>query len=172
MKKIIFIAALSIFSCTAFAQSSDSNLQQSETKKLSISKLLDAYYGIKDALVSGNSLQAKTNAVAFNQTLKSFDATSLNTEGKASFVSLQSKIATDVQAIVDSKKIEDQRTVFASLSLNMWEMLKSENKLAQPAYQQYCPMKKSYWISNSTSIKNPYFGNQMLTCGKTTETIK
>jgi len=40
-----------------------------------------------------------------------------------------------------------------------------------PLYQQYCPMKKSYWLSKDAAIKNPYYGKQMLTCGKVSDTL-
>jgi len=33
-------------------------------------------------------------------------------------------------------------------------------------------MKKAYWLSSEAAIKNPYFGNAMLACGKITETLK
>jgi hypothetical protein len=32
-------------------------------------------------------------------------------------------------------------------------------------------MKKATWLSETNAIKNPYYGKQMLTCGKTTETL-
>jgi hypothetical protein len=33
-------------------------------------------------------------------------------------------------------------------------------------------MAKKSWISESSTIKNPYFGKKMLTCGVTKETLK
>jgi hypothetical protein len=33
-------------------------------------------------------------------------------------------------------------------------------------------MKKATWLSSSKTIKNPYFGSAMPTCGKVTETIQ
>jgi hypothetical protein len=36
----------------------------------------------------------------------------------------------------------------------------------------YCPMKKSNWLSNEKTVKNPYYGSAMLTCGEVTGTIK
>jgi hypothetical protein len=42
----------------------------------------------------------------------------------------------------------------------------------QPVYQDYCPMKKAYWLSSEAAIKNPYYGSQMLSCGKINDTIK
>lgn len=42
-------------------------------------------------------------------------------------------------------------------------------------YKQYCPMalndKGAYWLSAQSDIKNPYFGDAMLTCGEVQETL-
>jgi hypothetical protein len=32
--------------------------------------------------------------------------------------------------------------------------------------------KGANWVSKDNTIKNPYYGSQMLSCGKTLETIK
>jgi Cu(I)/Ag(I) efflux system membrane fusion protein len=43
-------------------------------------------------------------------------------------------------------------------------------------YYQYCPManrdKGAYWFSETDEIRNPYFGEDMLGCGETRETLK
>ena len=43
-------------------------------------------------------------------------------------------------------------------------------------YYQYCPMardnKGAYWLSAVEEIKNPYFGDAMLTCGENKAVIK
>ncbi len=42
-------------------------------------------------------------------------------------------------------------------------------------YYQYCPMangdKGAFWLSNIEGIENPYFGDEMLKCGETRETL-
>jgi len=38
-------------------------------------------------------------------------------------------------------------------------------------YRTYCPMKKSYWLSEAAAIKNPYYGSEMLTCGEVKQTL-
>jgi Cu(I)/Ag(I) efflux system membrane fusion protein len=42
-------------------------------------------------------------------------------------------------------------------------------------YYQFCPMfrdgKGAYWLSSTKEIKNPYYGDAMLTCGETKEVI-
>jgi hypothetical protein len=30
----------------------------------------------------------------------------------------------------------------------------------------------AYWLSDSKEIRNPYLGNEMLTCGKVKETVQ
>jgi hypothetical protein len=53
----------------------------------------------------------------------------------------------------------------------MFELVKGLKLNTNTLYEQYCPMKKATWLSESAAIKNPYYGSQMLTCGKTTETL-
>ncbi len=43
-------------------------------------------------------------------------------------------------------------------------------------YYQDCPMvngdKGAFWLSTFREIKNPYFGEAMLSCGETRETLE
>ncbi|HHL52195.1 MAG TPA: DUF3347 domain-containing protein, partial [Flammeovirgaceae bacterium] len=43
-------------------------------------------------------------------------------------------------------------------------------------YYQFCPMARdgagANWLSRDKDIRNPYFGEAMLTCGETKETLK
>jgi hypothetical protein len=37
---------------------------------------------------------------------------------------------------------------------------------------QYCPMKKAYWLSDVSAIKNPYYNDKMMTtCGRVAATL-
>lgn len=49
-------------------------------------------------------------------------------------------------------------------------------KTETPTYYQFCPManggKGANWLSKENEVKNPYYGSEMLTCGKVVETIK
>ena len=57
----------------------------------------------------------------------------------------------------------------------MYELIKV-SRPAETVYYQHCPMaddgKGANWLSKESAIKNPYYGSQMLSCGKTVETIK
>jgi hypothetical protein len=81
-----------------------------------------------------------------------------------------SKTAYLVKAIkdADSKAIANKDAL-----LNHAGKIAKASKLAtEPIYQQYCPMKKSNWLSSEKPIKNPYYGSSMLTCGQVVATIK
>lgn len=61
---------------------------------------------------------------------------------------------------------------FANLSHNLAEVLKDTKTTTQTLYLQYCPMKKAYWLSESSKIKNPYYNSGMMSsCGNTLATL-
>lgn len=78
-----------------------------------------------------------------------------------------------ITAILNSKKIEDQRNHFAILSIALRNLIKTYGVLGMKTYYQYFPMaldgKGAYWLSLQEKIQNPYFGDKMLTCGETLE---
>ena len=75
--------------------------------------------------------------------------------------------------LVQEKNIEKQRTTFAKLSVPMHKLAQKAN-LGYTVYYQNCPMYNggSNWLSKDSDIKNPFYGNMMLTCGSTIETLK
>ncbi|MFB6454746.1 DUF3347 domain-containing protein [Chitinophaga sp. Hz27] len=150
MKKV-FIAIAALFQLsTAFAQDK--------------SGLLNHYYEVKDALVSGNSSAASTAASAM--------IASANSSTDKAVQAAKDKLIADAQQIATGKDLAQQREQFKQLSTDMYTLAKTTKLSEQPVYQQYCPMKKAAWLSSSNAIKNPYFGSQMLTCGKVSDTIQ
>ena len=70
-------------------------------------------------------------------------------------------------AISESNNIDEQRKSFAALTVAMHNLFKTQ-KPDKMLYIHYCPMAKAYWMDESKSIANPYYGKAMPTCGKTT----
>jgi len=126
---------------------------------------LQAYYEVKDALINSNASDAGTKATALINAIKA------NEKTNASKV-LRDKILFDAEHIAESKDIEHQRDHFTSLSTDFYALVKAVKLNNKPVYYAYCPMKKSYWLSEGEAIKNPYYGNKMLTCGKVAEVLK
>ena len=159
MKKVLFVIVA--FLAAVFVQK---GLAQDSTEQRQLSQLLIQYYGIKDALVGGNGTNASTKAQEFIKTANSIDY-KLISEGNIN------ALLKDATPISETKDINKQREHFANLSNNMATLAKAIKLTADPVYKQYCPMKKTNWLSNEKEIKNPYYGNAMLTCGNITETI-
>lgn len=158
MKKIIVLAFMVII-CTHNIYAQDS------TDKQELSQLLNSYLGIEDALVSGNAAIASVNAEKLIKTLNSIDYKIIS-EGNIG------ALLKDATAISDAKELKSQRVYFSNLSVNIIALAKAVRLNSSPVYEVYCPMKKAYWLSSDKSIKNPYFGSSMLTCGNITETIQ
>jgi len=78
-------------------------------------------------------------------------------------------------AMAEANDLEKQRELFSDFTEKVEPMFKefiSEGSI----YKQFCPMafegKGGYWISNVDEIRNPYYGEKMLKCGKVVATIE
>ena len=84
------------------------------------------------------------------------------------------EITSNVKLMEASTGIKKQRTAFIQLSSAMIQSVKTFG-INKKIYNQFCPMandnKGANWLSFQENIKNPYFGDAMLTCGSTEETI-
>ncbi len=79
------------------------------------------------------------------------------------------------QEMANTKDIGKQRELFATLTSKVEQLFKDQ--LAQGTiYKQFCPMAFNntggYWFSEVSEIRNPYYGDMMLTCGAVKETIQ
>jgi len=138
----------------------------------SLSQLLSLYYDVKNALVNSDAATASAKSGELLKAITSVDLSSLSLTERNAFTSLHYKLEYDARHISETKELSHQREHFASLSQNMYALAKVVKLSAQPAYEQYCPMKKAYWLSSEAAIKNPYYGNGMLICGEVKDTLK
>jgi uncharacterized lipoprotein NlpE involved in copper resistance len=146
-----------------------------DSLQVQIGNLLADYYKIKDALVATNDEAASQSAKAFRKTLESIDIKKMDAEQNTFFISLKEKLDYDAEHIQGSPNIDHMREHFITFSDNMWSAVKAFNATnGVVVYRDYCPMynKGANWISSEAAVKNPYYGKQMLTCGKITDTIK
>lgn len=127
------------------------------------------YLAVKDALVAGKQNEASDASKKLLATL-SKESGGFNLETKKIWDEEKTTLIKDFETIAKSNGIEAQRIAFASVSPGFWKFLKVYSS-SEKLFYDYCPMKKSYWISADEKIKNPYYGSQMLTCGKVAEKI-
>ncbi|MGF7082225.1 DUF3347 domain-containing protein [Mucilaginibacter sp. UYCu711] len=144
---------------------------QEVTATTSVNNVITAYLGVKNALITGNNNAAKSSARELLAAINTVPAKQFTPEQNTLWTAFTDKLQFDSRHISESASIDHQREHFTSLSKNMFELVKGLKLNTNTLYEQYCPMKKATWLSESAAIKNPYYGSQMLTCGKTTETL-
>lgn len=124
------------------------------------SPILSNYLSLKEALVSSD---VSKSTAAISELSKSL--------ASAPEFPQKKDLIKQTEAMAKAGDLEKQRTAFAGLSVTVWEAAKSEKWANQELFYQYCPMKKSYWLSTESVIENPYYGSKMLACGSVKETL-
>ena len=176
--KTLIISAIIIVSFSISAKADYNKVSNQLTdiegtmQQSSLSLLLTLYYDVKNALVKGDATTAADKAGEFVKAISGIDMKTLSGPDMNVFMSLQDKLVFDAKHISENKEISRQREHFSSFSSNFYKLAKSVTLTEQPVYYAYCPMRKAHWLSSEATIKNPYLGSSMLTCGKVEETLK
>lgn len=158
-----------------FGNNTQGNKAMDMQEASELKTVYDNYFAMKDALVKTDGLSAAAKALAMLTALNGVQMGKLNNQEHTVWMKVENNLKTDAKRIEENKDIAIQREYFISLSKNMYELVKV-SKSGATVYYQYCPMandgKGANWLSKESAIKNPYYGSQMLSCGKTVETIK
>jgi uncharacterized protein DUF3347 len=145
----------------------------------SFDEMLSAYFSVKDALVASDTVKANVAAsqlAATSEALKtdeiSGDSTGVIKETAKSFAGT---ITGSALALAGERDIEAKRREFEMISDALWSLTRTVNYAGQKIYYQHCPMafnnEGANWLSREYAIRNPYFGDKMLTCGSTQDSL-
>lgn len=141
-----------------------------------IKDVWQAYLAIKDALVASDAARATQQTAAFEASLKKTDATTLGLEVRRGWAAQLDSLTRQSALLRDGKTLKSQREAFDRLSAGVYNMVRQVGVNGATVYRQYCPMafndQGAYWLSAESEIKNPYFGDQMLDCGKVEEALR
>ena len=136
--------------------------------------VFNSYFSVKDALIKTDASASSAKAAELVKAIKSVEMTKLSNEEHTVWMKVMKDLTENAEKIAISKDVAKQRETFASLSINMYEIVKVA-KQETPVYYQHCPMynngKGADWLSKEEAINNPYYGSKMLTCGSVRETI-
>lgn len=171
---ILLISATIIFGCSsknnnedehghnhnqltdAIDDTSDQENDVTEEKE----SITNNYLKLKDALIESDAMAARE---ASNQLQSSLEQKEFHNEAELA------------ASLAKEESLEEQRKIFETLALRIYELASEQKFEFNTLYRQYCPMafdgKGAYWLSNSKEIRNPYFGDKMLKCGRTEETL-
>ncbi len=149
--------------------------QEEKQSKNQLETVFDNYFALKDALVKTDGTTASTAAKALFGAINAVKMDKLPTNVHIVWMKVLNDLQEEAKTIANTKEVEKQRNGFIQLSKNMYALMKV-SKTETPAYYQFCPManngKGANWLSKENTVKNPYYGSQMMSCGKTVETIK
>tara|TARA_R110000765_G_scaffold425918_2_gene540032 strand:+ start:45 stop:596 length:552 start_codon:yes stop_codon:yes gene_type:complete len=140
--------------------STDDKVQNSEELAFNdkeIEAIFQNYIDVKAALVKSDTGAAQEAANKLSE--------SLNENREA--IEYADKIA-------GSSDIEEQRKAFSKLTEPLESLLDGTISTGV-IYKDYCPMafnEGAYWLSTDQEIKNPFYGDKMLTCGSVKSEIK
>ncbi len=143
----------------------------SEAFQQRFKKVINPYLQMKDAFVASDPEQVAKYALI---TKRSMESLNTNTLGKMEQAHLMTSIQM-LEAITENESLENQRAHFVLLNENLVPVVSNLHGLNKTLYVQRCPMannnKGAVWLSTEKDIRNPYFGDQMLSCGSVVDTL-
>jgi Cu(I)/Ag(I) efflux system membrane fusion protein len=141
-----------------------------------LTKVYQAYLPMKNAFVETNAEKAATEAKKVKKSLQAVDMGLLKGDAHLVWMDQLKTLNSAIESIISLNDIEKQREAFSRFNQVFYKSLKTFGLAGKTAYYQYCPMafgdKGAYWLSDIKEIRNPYFGDQMLSCGETRETLR
>jgi hypothetical protein len=153
----------------------------SETKPVvsssfAIDGIVSNYLKLKNALIKDDSKAAVNASKLIVATLNEASTNTLDAKLKKKYNNIAADAKEHAELIGNNAgKIDQQRAHFAMLSKDINDLIKTFGT-KQKLYQDYCPMydegKSGYWISETKEIRNPYYGSEMLSCGRIEKTIQ
>jgi Cu(I)/Ag(I) efflux system membrane fusion protein len=159
---------------TAGTGKSNQPLQWPATEKETYRNVVQAYLTLKDQLVSDR--EASNSASKLLETLQAVEMESFSGQAHMMWMELQNTLKENSRAISETQKIKQQRRHFIALSNGMITLVKKFKPPVDRLYIQFCPMadndQGATWLSSEEQIRNPYFGDMMLTCGNVREEIE
>lgn len=149
-----------------------STKQQQDTQ---LKVVFDTYFALKDALVKTDGNMVAAEAKEMTTALSAIKMETLAMDVHMVWMKEMSGLMASAGTISATQDIELQREIFIPFSKSIYELIKVA-KYETPVYVQFCPMANggegANWVSKEKAVKNPFYGSQMLTCGKVVETIQ
>ncbi len=192
MKTKIILYSLSFLSWSAFAQhdhsSGHSNAPAHSKKEtahshraapefqVQLGEVFKSSLQLKDALVSSDPITASASVTEIKTSISKVDMAVLKDEALMDWMSYLKIFNENLDLISGSNDLASQRKAFKLFGDALYKSLKTFGSGGITIYYDYCPMANgntgAYWLSDAKEIRNPYFGNEMLSCGKVKETIQ
>tara|TARA_R110001583_G_scaffold9203_4_gene43623 strand:- start:1581 stop:2300 length:720 start_codon:yes stop_codon:yes gene_type:complete len=148
---------------------------EKNTKK-DLQEVVQAYLLLKDAFVEGDLKRIDDASATMEQRVAAVGTNTLKEDGLAAWDQHSRLYCEKLKELRHIKGIEEKRSYFGHISEVVYCTVKSFYlKDKMELYAAFCPMafdgNGAYWISEDKEIRNPYYGDKMLKCGKVEEVL-
>ena len=143
--------------------------------KMQLNKVYDSYIILKNAFVSSNEKNVKEAVDMLQDALGNVEMNLLAGNTMTQWMNLSEELNNTIRQIKASDNLKDQRKSFSLFNDSFYRVIGTFGLMGKTVYYQFCPMmddnKGAYWLSETGDIRNPYYGDEMLTCGETRDTL-
>jgi hypothetical protein len=147
-----------------------------EVFRQQLTQFFKSYIDLKDAFVESDAGKVKRKTADARKSLEKVDMSLVDGPAQTDWTVYRDELSRELQAIEQGSNIDNQRERFSKLSYSLYKAIKAFGLGGETAYYDFCPMafndKGAYWLSDTKTIRNPYFGDKMLTCGSIEETLR
>ncbi|SDM73227.1 membrane fusion protein, Cu(I)/Ag(I) efflux system [Catalinimonas alkaloidigena] len=149
-------------------QTIDFRNQVPSTFTKQLQEVVDAYSLLKEALVEANEQKTAQYSTNLLTVLNMVNDDLLSGEAKAFWVEKKTFLLQHAQRCEEVNTLAEKRNNFIYLSQSLIKVVEAFGA-GKTLYVAYCPMandsKGAYWLSEVKTIRNPFMGEAMLTCG-------
>ncbi|MBD0776882.1 DUF3347 domain-containing protein [Maribacter sp. ANRC-HE7] len=141
-------------------------ISMSENGSGNTQDVLDDYFSLKDALVADDNAKGTELGATLAKSFGNLDISKYTDTQIADLKDIIEDAVEHAEHISESD-IAHQREHFKILSKDVTDMV-AITGTEITLYEQFCPMYDggSSWLSMDKEVRNPYYGSQMLKCGK------
>jgi len=136
----------------------------------------EAYLEMNEAFIESDAAKVSKTAKTAVTALENIEMGLLEGDAHMAWMDQLEILSPALKNIAKNNDLEKQRLEYATFNLTFYKSLKMFGLDNDTTYYQYCSMANgdegAYWFSETKEIRNPYFGDMMLSCGETRDTLK
>ncbi|ACU61203.1 DUF3347 domain-containing protein [Chitinophaga pinensis] len=185
MRSAIFLVIIAFLACNESVKKEPAGTAPQEHLKApyaaqfydSLQVTMDAYYDLTDGFSQGNATYVNKWAAQLKQHVDSLPLQALQMDAVklAAIRSATGSISAELTGVLGEQDIEEKRAGFGMVSDMLYDIIQATGLKGSTVYRQYCPMafndRGAYWMSKSSKLQNPFFGNGMLGCVEVTDSL-
>lgn len=154
----------------------EEGMEVSEAFRAALGKVYEAYLPLHHALAMDDPKAAAAAAESFRRALRDVPNDTLDPAAVPPWIAQYDAMMTNALTLVKAESLGMQRVPFQGVSDALIAAIKRFGvEAGAPVYAAHCPMAFDFegadWLQASEDILNPYFGDEMLTCGTITATL-